>query len=390
MPLFDFKNEGRLKIIATHLLQLMSVCWLLAKLISWKLWIAQRVFPLIPIKDWIVFPSWLHLLLFGFSLLMLLLLILKQHHRLILYGLFIAEIISCIADQNRWQAWEYQYLFMLLLYLLNKSNYQKIITGITFIMAASYFYSGLGKMNESFLITIWDEMVLKKIIHLNAASIQQSCIHYVGYFIALIECLLAVLLFFKPTQKVASVLLIIMHLLILFLLGPFGLSFNKVVWPWNLMMIGMLYFIFIKNKFAALNSKVLLQGWSKLVLIFWGIAPALNYVQLWDNNFSCRFYSGNTPQMIICFNNSIIESQLKPYVSKRNQYALCNNKQLINIQAWAMKEMQVPAYPEISMYKKIKNYLIKNKELTNAVFIFYLPADENNKLRVLEVPLFFQ
>jgi hypothetical protein len=85
-----------------------------AFLISWKLWISSRLFPLAPVSNRlpeIVYPfDYIWFL----SLLALLALIsfLPRSPRIVLIFVCLAASLS-LWDQTRWQPWFYQYLFML-------------------------------------------------------------------------------------------------------------------------------------------------------------------------------------------------------------------------------------------------------------------------------------
>ena len=92
--------------------------WLIAKLISWKAWTAYRLFPLVPAFDFLKnLPAAYHLVLFFASLFCLVILVIKPSVQIAVI-LIVAELLSLIADQNRWQPWEYQYLFIISMFWL--------------------------------------------------------------------------------------------------------------------------------------------------------------------------------------------------------------------------------------------------------------------------------
>ncbi len=65
--------------------------------------------------------------------------------------------------------------------------------------------------------------------------------------------------------------------------------------------------------------------------------------------------------MIICVKppNEKTPDLLSPnYVTDYNNN--CDGAKMIMITKWAMKEMNVPAYPEKMMYRKIKKYFDQN------------------------------
>ena len=106
-------------------------------------------------------------------------------------GLFIAESCSFLLDQNRVQPWDYQYLFFLFVFIVNAKNQRQATVVIAFIVAATYFYSGLGKLNESFLQAIWGKMLLQLFFRVPAKYIHENWVHYSGFIVGLTEALCA-------------------------------------------------------------------------------------------------------------------------------------------------------------------------------------------------------
>ncbi len=85
-----------------------------------------------------------------------------------------------------------------------------------------------------------------------------------------------------------------MHLVILWCIGPYGLNYNRVVWPWNVAMMALLPMLFLRTKdlpgprILAIDSSV----FHKVVLVFALVCPALSHVGLWNEYASFRLYAG--------------------------------------------------------------------------------------------------
>lgn len=369
--------------IVSFLLQCTFTCWLITKVIGWKLWVSDRQFPLIPPFEFLQAPAAVHWLLLVMSALLLILLIFKPLNKFLLIFFLFTELASCLLDQNRWQAWEYQYLFITVAAIINYNHPQKLIGCIALIMAGTYLYSGIGKLNPGYLEVFWDKMVLKRFFRLENVLMNYPVVYYCGYITALLEVIAAAGLFFVSTQKISAAVLISMHVGILILLGPFGLDYNRTVWPWNVLMIIFLYIIFLHKKNSAINLSCLWKGWNKMIIICWGILPALNYIGLWDNYLSSRIYSGNLPQMVMCINDTAEVNILKPYLNKGDVYNICNGSAMVNVQRWAMKEMNSPPYPELRVYKKIKEHWMKFHTGSTATVVYFFPAG-NRQIKIIE------
>ena len=360
------------KKMAALIMRLTCSFWLMAKFIGWKVWIKDRQFPLVPVLDFFNWPSLFHYILFVCSIALILILVFKPFNKIILIALLIGEILSCLADQNRWQPWEYQYLFTAFIFLLNYKEPKKIVCCIAFMMAVTYLYSGIGKLNEGYLILVWDNIFLKGIFKLQEASYQQNTIHYLGYATAIAEVIFAAGLFFAKTKKPAAYCMIGMHLLILFAIGPLGINYNTIVWPWNVVMIILLYIIFIKPPQAPIQLQWVWQGKNIVVLICWGILPALNYAGLWDNYLSSRLYSGGLPVMAMCVKDAIEKEELESYSSRADRYGLCNGETLVYLQSWAVKEMNIQPYPEMRVYKQIEKHWRESHPGTSTNFQYFI------------------
>src|ERR1700754_1431778 len=101
-----FRNEDK----STLLLRVTCLFWLLAKVISWRIWTTARLLPGIPFFECFDYvPGVIHTILFAVSISLILLLFLKNS-KPYLVSLLGMEIISCLLDQNRLQPWEYQYV----------------------------------------------------------------------------------------------------------------------------------------------------------------------------------------------------------------------------------------------------------------------------------------
>ena len=357
------------------LLRITCFFWLLAKVISRKVWGSDRFFPVVPLFGFLDnVPGWVHGLLFGAALICLVLLIIKPSGKYLLPVLIIIEICSCSLDQNRWQPWEYQYLFTIFIIAINRNNYNVARYAFTFLLITTYIYSGLNKMSIAFLHTIWDRMILTAFLKLPAHVAHNGVVYYSGYLLGIIECAAGIGLFFPRLKKLSAWVLIGMHLFNLLFLGPFGLKYNKIIWPWNVVMIVYLYILFIRKDSVPISFSHFYQlrkGYNKLVILCWGILPAFSFIGWWDNYLSSSLYSGRVPTMAICINNPDSLTSLRPYFSKTDTLHICDGAALINTQSWALKEINVPPYPEQRVYKKIQEKFSQKYPGVQCKYVLY-------------------
>jgi hypothetical protein len=368
-----FYNEDK-KVL---LLRITCLFWLIAKLMSWRIWTTYRLLPTAPFFEYFDrLPAVIHTVLFALSLLLILILFFRLN-TFFLAGSLTVEVLSCLLDQNRWLPWEYLYIFIIFIYLVNADRPKYIAPCIAFLLMSTYFYSGLAKLNAGFAEVVWANMILRQFLRVPAYIANQSWVHYSGYLLGMIELLAGVGLFFVKTQAKSAIVLIVMHLCVLLLLGPFGFKGYEVLWPWNVAMILFLYFIFLKNDEQAVVFQPVKKEWNKLLVICWGILPVLSFWGYWDKNLSSNLFSANLPGMIICVRDSSGCKQLQRFCYKRDSRNICNGQAKIDIQTWARLETNVSVYPETRVFKIMQEKL--EKEYTQAGFSFVYFTGWNKK-----------
>jgi len=354
------------------------LCWLPAKLLGWRMFTTSRIFPTAPVFE--IFdhlPPAIHDILFGLSVLSLIILFIVPKNKLFIVVLLAVEILSCLLDQNRLQPWDYLYMFTLFIFMVNPGKPKSAVIAFSFIIVSTYFYGGLGKVNDGFLQTIWSKMILHLFLKISTKTTQQHWLLYGGLCVGFFELTAAIGLLFLKTRKVSAALLILMHLFILLFLGPFGLNYNRIIWPWNIAMILYLYFIFFKEEGIILSYKLIFSGRNIPVFIFWGILPALNLVGYWDNYLSSGLYSGKLPQMLICIKDTSKCRGLKPFC-KPDYRHLCNGCNTVDLGYWALSETNVAPYPEIRVYKKLQRKLELQYPAAGLSFIYLLNGKKQN------------
>ncbi len=377
---FSFKNQK------TSLLFIQSTALflLIAKILSWKLWIADRVFPLAPPFDFLYnVPNFVHYIFLIISLACLCICIIKPTYYKALLILLISELLSCFLEQNRWQPWVYQYVFMFFVLWYNRKNENLTIVLLIIICSSTYFYSGLQKLTPHFFKITWKRTILEGFMHLPKTITDQALVIRLGYLAPIMEISLGLGLLFKRTRKITMLLLIIMHTIIMIIIGPWGINYNIIVWPWNVAMV--VYFIIIWNKeidFSVLK-KQLTPNINWITLLAWIIMPLFNFIGYWDFFFSSSLYAGRIDMCNIEITNPPIDFELKKYYRPK-KIGEPLNKETIVVQTWAMGEFTTPSCPQKRVYKKIKKKWLKKYPTINTKFLFIDRSKRKTKVSELE------
>jgi len=335
-----------------YLIKVVAFFWLITKIWSYKTWIADRRYPLIPPSDVLKYiPDFLHLFLFGLSLLTLLIILLIKKNRILLIVLFSSELLSCSLDMVRWQPWEYMYMCMLLIVIINFHKPKNILLLIHLFLVSMYLFSGLHKFNRGFLSSVWLNTALINFFGVPMGFILKYKLFFVGLLIPIVEVVSAVLLFISKSKKKISYFLIFIHISILIFIGPFGLKYNSVVWFWNLALIFILIVIYAEP-IKRLDKNMFVGNWYWLGL--WFLMPLFTFFGYRYQYFSFSLYSGKGDQMYICISEN--NNELRPYF-EHGVNRFCEGTSYINLQNWALEEIKSAPIPETEIYKKIAAYI---------------------------------
>ena len=320
-------------------------------LLSSKLWVSTRFFPLIPVFPGLPrIPYPLDYVYFVVLLALLVAIAISSNPRIFILVFVILVLILALLDQTRWQPWAYQYLFMLAGFGFSswrRDDIQSQTDGLNMcrlIIATIYFYSGLQKANPHF-IHEFPEFIA------GMGRIAQS-LHAFGWIAPLAEMGIGIGLLTRKFRDVAVIAAIAMHLLVLLVIGPFGRRWNYIVWPWNLAMIAFLLILFWNTDFSF--SDVLWNNrcrFQKVLLLLFGVMPLFSFVGWWDSYLSSSLYSANVTSGAILVSDAV-NSELPGYIRGYVRHVKGTNN-VLQITKWSMGELNVPPYPELRVYRKI-------------------------------------
>lgn len=289
-------------------------------------------------------------------------------NRPLIYCVVLLLFLFILEDINRFQPWVYMFCLMLLsvAFIYNKWGEQKVLFMIRMILAATYCWSGIQKLNHAFAVEIFPWLMspvgLKNFLLIH---------HRLAYLIPFIEVICGIALLTRSYYKYAGITLISMHLVLLYVLGPFGNAWNKLIWPWNAALIGIVILLINQKEYSGffLSMGSLFKSlWFIMLVILTCIMPAFSFSGLWDNYLSGSLYSGNIPEAIFYSsqNNSYADSVMANihnavYSQKVGKYYV--------IDAWALDELNAPVYPEDRYFIRIGQYLCRKASDTNSGLI---------------------
>ncbi len=351
--MFQLSDELREKIFRITL----ALALLVGISLSLTLWLSIRTFPHIPVLSGLVqipFPFDVILLIFLMGLLVFIP-VSPRRRELSMCVVFVLGVFAFF-DQMRWQPWVYLYFFMFLILAFTSQeslSRAKSLNVLRLLVASVYFYSGLSKINSVFPYEIFPWMI-DPFVYFFPQTFKELIL-VAGFVVPYIEIAIGVGLVTRRYRAFAVVGAILMHLFILFSIGVRG--WNVIVWPWNMAMIGFVYSLFWKESTARFSDIV----WGKkyflhsITFLFFVIFPAFGLFGFWDSYLSSSLYSGNIKTGHLYVSNEV----LKELPGEIRKYATPSGKNTnsLDMYQWSFKELSVPPYPEVRVYKNIADSL---------------------------------
>lgn len=331
-------------------------------LLSQKLWLSERTYPHCPVADWLpsvpppLDTTWFRTLL---ALLAGIAVVPRSRWRIrtIVGSMSLTTVHNCLIaafvglaallslwDQSRWQPWFYQYLFMLAAFAFTKD--EQPLAACRFIMAATYFWSGVQKFNARFV----SETLPWLLTPFLAPELSKEVASW-GWAVSFIEAGIGLGLLIPRTRLVAVFAVLGMHASLLYCLGPFGHNWNSVVWPWNITMMALAVILFWQTPNVSVRDilrPATVHGC--VVVLLFGVMPAFNFVGLWDSYLSAALYSGNTVDADILVSEEVYAKAPAPV----QKHIYWNGEHYeVWLQSWSIEEMNVPPYPARRVFRKI-------------------------------------
>lgn len=323
---------------------------------SSALWIGPRSFPLAPVSS--LFPVIgdavaldLYVALFALAAVALV----APKPGWPIAGFLAIMAAFCLTDQTRWQPWVFQYSLLLGIMAAHSWNgadaegEQRTLNILRLIVAFTYIYSGLQKINLNFMENDFPWLV-QPITNLFPATV--PFLHGVGMAAPFIQVAFGIGLLTRRFRRVSLMAAVAMHLFILTMFGPMGLDWNNIVWPWTAAMAIFDVLLFSGGEFS----------WREIVwsgrdprhlaaIVLFAILPALSFFNLWDSYLSSALYSGNLTEAQIYLSDAG-KAALPAAIAARAVHTSPDTN-VLNLQRWAIEDLNVTPYPETRVYKAI-------------------------------------
>lgn len=331
---------------------IIGVAMLAQLFISQSLWWgSERMYPLTPMfgDTSLELPDGWQLVAFIGLLLATIGLVIIKNTRWSLGIFLVAMILFWVQDITRIQAWSYQYVVMLVIIMLGTWQRNAItpLAALQLVIISLYFWAGIQKINLHFATSVFPWM-MEAYPALNAFGKKV----WLGYSVAGVETLLGIGLFWQHIRRVAIVGAVIFHVIILLLL--IGLSWNEVVYPWNIAMILLILSLFLEHSRFSQTARanwqsvftiLLGKNWTlgAVVLVF-AVLPLFNLLGFAPDQLAQKMYSGDGKGSELHFSAKDFESCVPEALIKELEIGEAENEVIISLDDWAFERLKVPAF----------------------------------------------
>jgi hypothetical protein len=173
----------------------------------------------------------------------------------------------------------------------------------------------------------------------------------------------------RSFRRLSLIFAVAMHLFILTMFGPAGLDWNQIVWPWTAAMA--IFDVLLFSGATEFSWRKI--AWSRdlghvAAVVLFAILPGLSFFNLWDSYLSAALYSGNLTEAQIYLSDAGKASLPAPIMLRLVRTS--PNTNVLNLQRWAIEELNVTPYPETRVYKAIARQVCRSlRDPTQLVLI---------------------
>lgn len=328
---------------------------------SWALWIGPRSFPLVPVLTSAEIEGQAAIVLYGALFALAAAALLARWPRWFIAAFLAIMLAFCLGDQTRWQPWVFQYSLLMAVIALvpldGQASQQRALNLGRLIVAFTYVFSGLQKLNSNFMFGDFPWLV-QPVTALFPSV--EKLVPALGALAPFVQVAFGIGLLTRRWRRLSLVAAVAMHIFILSMFGPFGHNWNSVVWPWTAAMAAFDVILFSgTTEFTWPDVVATRRDPLHIVALALFVAlPVLSFFNLWDSYLSAALYSGNLTEAQIYISDAGMASV--PSAVRSRTVHTSPNTNILNIQRWAIEDLNVMPYPETRAYKAVARSVCGN------------------------------
>ncbi len=344
----------------------LALCMLALLGATWKLWTPQDVYPQVPLFTfWPGLPALLEWVALASCVVSLfaVLLVPRRSNLWRLAFLFVAATVCLLfcGDQHRLQPWAYQFVLLAIVFAVVEPWRAMVLARM--LTVSIYFYSAISKLDQTFLTTIGPQFrdTLLDWFGLTTEHATVAALFPLG------ELAVAVLLVFRPTRTLGGLASLVMHGLMLFILGPFGLEHSWGVLLWNVFFIGQNTILFAPARRSSTlqaptnvahsagiltpglqtpSRSVFLSAAAETLLAAALLWPTLEIFGLCDNWIAWGLYAPRAEHVVVRVDVDDVERLPLGCQQHLERTTAGESWRRLRLDQWSLATLGVPIYPQ--------------------------------------------
>lgn len=250
------------------------------------------------------------------------------------------------ANQHRLQPWFYQ--MVLLIAARGLLSNQEWLRFARWHLISIYLFSAWSKLDFTFVQTLGQQFLNTTLPGFEDLPLDASTRAAMALVFPMVELLLGIALMFSKTRRWAAGAAVAQHVVLLAILGPWGLRHQPSVLLWNLQFIVMLILLFLNGSVSEESSPATKRsGW--IALLMWGVLllPILENVGRLDHWLAWQLYAPRNSRARLQFVEAKVEfdaipARLQPYVRQESGSPYWS----VNLDTWSLDQLYAPIYPQ--------------------------------------------
>ncbi|WP_372725767.1 hypothetical protein [Novipirellula sp.] len=305
------------------------------------------------------------------------------------WGVAVGFCVSFVLDQHRLQPWAYQSaIYAVVFATMNREMARRWLIPLA---ASVYLYSGLGKLDYQFAHTVGQDFLgaveLPGIGNL-ADRFEHNTLAMIALLLPLSEALIAMGLFIRRTRRIAGGCVMLLHLSLVVMLGPWNLDHSNGVLFWNILLIIQAWFLFVKpiaepresspspspslaslaSSAAAVRSasKSVGKRFAAAVVILAIVMPATERWGYWDHWTSWALYSPHSSRAEVQIHRSAIDqlpADMSPFLVDDDS----DGWHRLQMNLWSLDRLNVPIYPQARFQLAVASRVAHLYDLSGSV-----------------------
>ncbi len=377
---FDDSQDGEAR--ATHLRRAMALSALVLVAVTWRLWTPQTVFPQVPFFRWAAgLPAWSEWLGLAGMVLSLARVCWSPSGRwgtraLLIFAASTAGMV--LLDQERLQPWAYQFILMAV--VLTIADSRVALPLLRILIVSFYFHSALSKFDYTFLHTLGAQFLaaLAGSVGGSVTSWSEPWRLVAAAMFPTGELLIAMGLCSRRTRRLALGGAVLLHVLLLVILGPWGLNHKLGVLVWNVYFIWQDLILFggrrpmsevaadSPESSSQSRSGLGVWGWAQGVIVAAVLLPFLAPTTWFDLWPSWGLYAASAERVSLL----VHRRELEQLPSDLQAFAVPTDDPddpwiPLRLDRWALSALDAPIYPQSRYQLGVAEAVIVRYQLGN-------------------------